>query len=33
MLVDLVDHHDLDDLVGTITVVQRGILRVRRPPT
>jgi predicted nuclease of predicted toxin-antitoxin system len=26
----LVDHHDLNDLMGTITVVQRGILRIRR---
>lgn len=27
----LVDSHDLDDLRGTITVVQKGTLRVRRP--
>jgi predicted nuclease of predicted toxin-antitoxin system len=27
----LVSHHDLGDLVGCITVVQRNVLRVRRP--
>jgi predicted nuclease of predicted toxin-antitoxin system len=27
----LVEHHDLNDLVGAVAVVQRGILRVRRP--
>jgi predicted nuclease of predicted toxin-antitoxin system len=30
-VLQLVDHHDLDSLRGTITVVQRGMLRVRRP--
>ena len=29
-VVQLVESHDLDDLRGTITVVQRGTLRVRR---
>jgi predicted nuclease of predicted toxin-antitoxin system len=29
-VLELVDHHDLDDLAGTVTVVQRGLLRVRR---
>ena len=28
-VLELVDHHDFDDLAGTVTVVQRGILRVR----
>ena len=28
---DLVDNHDLADLVGAITVVQHGTLRIRRP--
>ncbi len=27
----LLDHHDLRDLRGTITVMHRGTLRVRRP--
>jgi predicted nuclease of predicted toxin-antitoxin system len=27
----LVDHHDLDDLRGSITVVHKGTLRIRRP--
>jgi predicted nuclease of predicted toxin-antitoxin system len=27
----LVDGHDLDDLVGTVAIAQRGGLRVRRP--
>jgi predicted nuclease of predicted toxin-antitoxin system len=30
-VMQLVDNHDLSDLAGTITVVQRGILRIRRP--
>ena len=29
----LVDHHDLEDLRGAIAVVQRGTVRVRRPPS
>lgn len=27
----IVDHHDVDELAGCITVVQRNVLRVRRP--
>lgn len=27
---NLVTHHDLDDLVGTVTVVHCGLLRIRR---
>lgn len=27
----IVDHHDVDELAGCITVVQRDVLRVRRP--
>jgi len=27
----LVDHHDIEGLAGCITVVQRNVLRVRRP--
>ncbi|WP_322753077.1 DUF5615 family PIN-like protein [Frankia sp. Cas3] len=27
---DLVTHHDLADLVGAVTVAQRGLLRIRR---
>ena len=27
----LLDHHDLESLVGCITVVQRNVLRMRRP--
>jgi hypothetical protein len=30
-VVQLVEHHDLDDLRGAIVVVQHGALRVRRP--
>ena len=30
-VVGLVEHHDLDDLRGTVAAVQRGTLRVRRP--
>lgn len=29
-VVELVDRHEIDDLAGTVTVAQRGILRVRR---
>lgn len=28
---ELIDHHDMRDLQGTITVLHRGTLRVRRP--
>ncbi len=31
MVETLVDHHDIDGLAGCITVVQRNVLRVRRP--
>lgn len=27
----IVDHHDVDELAGCITVVQRNVVRVRRP--
>jgi hypothetical protein len=30
-VLQLVEHHDLDDLRGAIVVVQHGALRVRRP--
>ncbi len=32
-IVQLLDNHDLEDLTGTITVVQHGSLRIRRPAT
>jgi predicted nuclease of predicted toxin-antitoxin system len=28
----LLDHHDVETLTGCITIVQRNVLRVRRPP-
>jgi predicted nuclease of predicted toxin-antitoxin system len=31
MVETLVDHHDIADFAGCITVVQRNVLRVRRP--
>ena len=31
MVETLVNHHDIDGLSGCITVVQRNVLRVRRP--
>ena len=31
MVETLVGHHEIDGLAGCITVVQRNVLRVRRP--
>jgi hypothetical protein len=32
-IMQLLDNHDLENLAGTITVVQHGSLRIRRPTT
>jgi predicted nuclease of predicted toxin-antitoxin system len=32
-VIQLLDNHDLEDLRGTIAVVQHGSLRIRRPAT
>jgi predicted nuclease of predicted toxin-antitoxin system len=32
-IMQLLDNHDLENLAGTVTVVQHGSLRIRRPTT